>query len=187
MKLYVVWSSQLLDTIAQCLFDAQHPSSEPVKAIANVSSAPMRTQAPLQPADKAVAETLPQPSLDGASPVIERRLIPRPTGTQPQKLDILVAEDNETNQIYMKYIMEQLGVSYKIVPNGRAALDYWRSEKPSLILMDISMPEMSGHDATRAIRKDELQFDRPRTPIIAVTAHTLQGDEQRCLDSGMVD
>ena len=49
------------------------------------------------------------------------------------------------------------------------------------------MPEMNGHEATRAIRKDELKFDRPRTPIIAVTAHTLQGDEQRCLDSGMDD
>jgi len=87
----------------------------------------------------------------------------------------------------MKYIMEQLGVSFKIVPNGRAALDYWRSESPQLILMDISMPEMNGHEATRAIRKDELKFDRARTPIIAVTAHTLQGDEQRCLESGMDD
>ncbi len=87
----------------------------------------------------------------------------------------------------MKYIMEQLGLSFKIVPNGRAALDYWRSESPRLILMDISMPDMNGYEATRAIRKDEAKFGRGRTPIIAVTAHTLQGDEQLCLDAGMDD
>jgi len=87
----------------------------------------------------------------------------------------------------MKYIMEQLGVNFKIVPNGRAALDHWRSETPSLILMDISMPEMNGYEATKAIRNDEMKYDRARTPIIAVTAHTLQGDEQRCLDAGMDD
>jgi len=87
----------------------------------------------------------------------------------------------------MKYIMEQFDLNFKIVPNGRAALDYWRSESPRLILMDISMPEMNGYEATQAIRADEGKHNRNRTPIIAVTAHTLQGDEQRCLDAGMDD
>jgi len=181
-------SSQLLDTIAQCLFDAQRHSDEPVKAVADLSrSRPtLEPQPALEPISKPSVEAVTHTRSD-ASPAIERRLVPRPTSVSKPKLDILIAEDNETNQIYMKYIMEQLGVSFKIVPNGRAALDYWRSESPALILMDISMPEMNGHEATRAIRKDELKFDRPRTPIIAVTAHTLQGDEQRCLDSGMDD
>ena len=83
--------------------------------------------------------------------------------------------------------METLGLSFKIVPNGRAAVDYWRSENPSVILMDISMPVMNGYEATRLIREDELKFGKPYTPIIAVTAHTLSGDEQRCRDAGMDD
>ena len=159
-------SSQLLDTISKCLFNAQRQSTGPVK---------MATKAP------------PQRPRREKPRDIERRAIPRPSAAPKQQLDILIAEDNETNQIYIKYIMEQLGVSFKIVPNGRAALDYWRSESPRLILMDISMPEMNGYEATRAIRKDEQKNGRTRTPIIAVTAHTLQGDEQRCLDAGMDD
>ena len=83
--------------------------------------------------------------------------------------------------------MEDLGVNFKIVPTGRAAVDYWRSENPTIILMDISMPEMNGYEATEAIRKDEKEFNKPRTPIIAVTAHTLSGDEERCLEAGMDD
>ena len=162
-------SSQLLDTIAQCLFTAQSGADEPFRAVAEINAPPAPAQS------KQI----------GSKPVADAP--PMPRSAAPQKLDILIAEDNETNQVYMKYIMEQLGVSFKIVPNGRAALDFWRSEAPGLILMDISMPEMNGYEATRAIRKDELKFDRTRTPIIAVTAHTLQGDEQRCLDAGMDD
>ena len=118
---------------------------------------------------------------------VERRLKPRTQNTSNSNLDILIAEDNETNQIYIKYIMEQLGVSYKIVPNGQAALEYWRSENPSLILMDVSMPEMNGYQATQAIRAEEARYGKHRTPIIAVTAHTLEEDEARCIEAGMDD
>jgi len=83
--------------------------------------------------------------------------------------------------------MEELGLSFKIVPNGRAAVDYWRSENPSIILMDISMPELNGYQATKLIREDERKFGKPHTPIIAVTAHTLSGDEDRCRAAGMDD
>ena len=87
----------------------------------------------------------------------------------------------------MKYLMEQLGVSFKIVPNGRAAVDYWRSERPSIILMDVSMPEMNGYEATKAIRSAEKTRGLPHTPIVALTAHTLKGDEEKCLEAGMDD
>lgn len=102
-------------------------------------------------------------------------------------LDVLIAEDNETNQVYIKYVMEDLGLSFKIVPNGRAAVDYWRSENPSIILMDISMPELNGYEATKLIRADEVKFNKPHTPIIDVTAHTLSGDEARCRAAGVDD
>ena len=83
--------------------------------------------------------------------------------------------------------MEELGLSFKIVPTGRAAVDYWRSEKPAIILMDVSMPDMNGYEATKVIREDEMKFKKTRTPIIAVTAHTLAGDEELCLQAGMDD
>jgi len=100
---------------------------------------------------------------------------------------VLVAEDNTTNQLYIKYLLEDLGLSYKVVANGRLALDSWKALSPKVILMDVSMPEMNGYEATHAIRDFEAKNDLSRTPIIAATAHALKQDEQRCLDAGMDD
>ena len=169
-------SSLLLDTITQCLFDSKRNSLDMVKATADLSQ---KHSLPLK-------DALPEPRRK-MSRDIERRQVPRAEADTGQRLDILIAEDNETNQIYIKYLMEQLGVSFKIVPNGRAAVDYWRSESPSLILMDVSMPEMNGHEATAKIRMEEQKYGMTRTPIIALTAHTLKGDEERCLEAGMDD
>jgi len=102
-------------------------------------------------------------------------------------IDVLVAEDNEVNQMYISYALEDLGVSFKIVPNGRIAVDKWKLLSPKAILMDVSMPEMNGYEATAAIRDLEEQHKLRRTPIIAVTAHSLKGDEQKCLDQDMDD
>ena len=168
-------SSQLLNTITQCLFDAQQESNGVVNLTANPE---------IQ--SESISQDLPRPRRSKPRD-IERRLKPRKEGPNGSSLDVLIAEDNETNQIYIKYLMEQLGLSFKIVPNGWAAVDYWRSESPALILMDVSMPEMNGYEATAAIRKDERSFGKPRTPIIALTAHTLKGDEEKCIAAGMDD
>ena len=103
------------------------------------------------------------------------------------QLDVLIAEDNEVNQMFIKYIMEDMGVSFKIVPSGRLAVDKWKLLSPKIILMDISMPDWNGYEATKAIREWEVKLNRSRTPIVAVTAHALKGDRQACLDSGMDD
>ena len=89
--------------------------------------------------------------------------------------------------MYIKYTLEELGVSFKIVPDGRIAVDKWKLLSPKAILMDISMPEMNGYEATAAIRALEEKRQLPRTPIIAVTAHSLKGDEQKCFDNDMDD
>ena len=102
-------------------------------------------------------------------------------------IDVLIAEDNEVNQTYAQYVMEDLGLSFKIVPNGRIAIDKWKLLSPKVILMDISMPEMNGWDATAAIRKIEQAQNLPRTPIIAVTAHAMSSDESKCLENDMDD
>ena len=172
-------ASLLLDTITKCLFESQSNSVYP-KAEMGVKSA----EAP-HVSGPSLSDVLPPPRRSVARD-IERRAVPR--AEKPARgLDVLIAEDNETNQIYIKYLMEQLGVSFKIVPNGRAAVDYWRSESPSIILMDVSMPEMNGYEATKAIRSAEKTRGLPRTPIVALTAHTLKGDEEKCLEAGMDD
>ncbi|MET3661541.1 response regulator [Aquamicrobium ahrensii] len=101
-------------------------------------------------------------------------------------IDILIAEDNEVNQLVFSQILNGLGLSYRIASNGRTALDMHRALSPRLILMDVSMPDMNGFEATRAIRTAEAPSGR-RTPIIGVTAHALKGDREKCLDSGMDD
>ena len=83
--------------------------------------------------------------------------------------------------------MEDMGLSFKIVPTGRLAVDKWKLLNPKIILMDISMPDWNGYEATKVIRDLETQLNRPRTPIIAVTAHALKGDKQDCLDNDMDD
>ena len=112
-----------------------------------------------------------------------------PSATQntpkPGQLDVLIAEDNDINQLYARYILEELDLSFKIVENGRQAVNAWETYKPKIILMDISMPEMNGLDATRAIRSREKAMSLTATPIIAITAHSLSGDAERCIDAGM--
>jgi len=100
---------------------------------------------------------------------------------------VLVAEDSETNQVYIRHVLKLMGLEAAIVPDGRRAVDYWRAHKPDVILMDISMPQMNGYDATSAIRRIEAETGRQRTPIIALTAHALSDDRQACLDAGMDD
>ncbi|MEM9331057.1 MAG: response regulator [Pseudomonadota bacterium] len=101
-------------------------------------------------------------------------------------LDVLIAEDNEVNQIVFKQILEETGYSYKIANNGQEAVQLYQRLNPKMICMDVSMPVMSGHAATQEIRKLE-QSNGRCTPIIGVTAHAMNGDMEKCFDAGMDD
>jgi PAS domain S-box-containing protein len=102
------------------------------------------------------------------------------------RLDILVAEDNEVNQMVFTQILAETGYSFEIVGNGRKALDAYGRLKPCMILMDVSMPEMNGLEATGAIRRVEEETGS-HVPIVGVTAHALKGDRERCIEAGMDD
>jgi CheY-like chemotaxis protein/nitrogen-specific signal transduction histidine kinase len=102
------------------------------------------------------------------------------------RLDILVAEDNEVNQLVFTQILEETNLSFQIVGNGELALQAYREMRPRMILMDVSMPKMSGLEATAAIRNLEAESGT-HVPIIGVTAHALKGDRERCIDAGMDD
>jgi len=127
-----------------------------------------------------------------AKPVAETSLPVHPTTNRvlengDRQLDILVAEDNEVNQIVFRQILEETGLNFKIVENGRLAFATYKVQRPRLVLMDVSMPEMNGKEATRAIRKYERENEIQRIPIVGVTAHALKGDMEACIDAGMDD
>ncbi|MCZ4290869.1 response regulator [Hoeflea alexandrii] len=110
-------------------------------------------------------------------------------GSTRDRVRILVAEDNDVNQIVFEQILEGIGVDFRIVGNGKEAVTAWSAAAPDLILMDVSMPIMNGLQATQAIRDSEaMDPDRAlHVPIIAVTAHAMTGDRERCLAAGMDD
>jgi CheY-like chemotaxis protein len=101
-------------------------------------------------------------------------------------LDVLVAEDNEVNQIVFTQILQTTGWLFQIVRNGSEAVEAWQANDPALILMDVSMPVMNGHQATKRIRELEKQMGT-HTPIIGVTAHALESDRELCFQAGMDD
>jgi CheY-like chemotaxis protein len=100
---------------------------------------------------------------------------------------VLVAEDNLVNQEVARALLEMAGLSVDTVPDGQAAVDAWAAAGYDLILMDCQMPGMSGYDATAEIRARERLGNCARTPIVALTANSMQGDRERCLDAGMDD
>ncbi|AUC10357.1 MULTISPECIES: response regulator [Agrobacterium] len=107
---------------------------------------------------------------------------------RPSLIDVLVAEDNDVNQIVFTQILQQTGLRFLIVGNGKKAVQAWEEYNPAIILMDVSMPVMNGHQATQAIRTAELAAAEGRhVPIIGVTAHTQDADRDLCLQAGMDD
>ena len=103
-----------------------------------------------------------------------------PDGAAPL---ILVAEDNPVNQTVAIRMLERCGYQTKVVNDGRAALEALSERSYAAVLMDVHMPRLDGYEATREIRRRE-QGAR-RTPIIAMTASSMQGDRDRCLAAGM--
>ena len=170
-------SSILLETLVATIQRHRHgaTSAHPPLA-AGVGAGPAASQAsPAQTAAMDRAMLQPPPT----------RARPRPAGEE-LGLDILVAEDNEVNQLVFTQILGETGYRFEIVGNGRKALDAFGKLGPRMILMDVSMPEMNGLEATGAIRRLEAETGA-HVPIVGVTAHALKGDRERCLEAGMDD
>lgn len=134
-----------------------------------------------------------------ASYIITRHTIAE---ERKQKIRILLAEDNLVNQKVASRLLEKLGYCADVVNNGKEVLNVIQNGSYHIILMDVQMPEMDGFETTKAIRKIEQESRtrqkphqkvsvKPKTiqriPIIAMTAHTMKGDRERCLKEGMDD
>ncbi|QEE44636.1 response regulator [Rhizobium sp. WL3] len=128
----------------------------------------------------------PPPLLASRPPVLQAEAVTVDKPFGDTGLRVLIAEDNAVNQIVFRQILTGSGIAYRLVGNGEEAVEAWASEPPDLILMDVSMPVMNGHQATQAIRSAEQGTGR-RIPIIGVTAHALDSDREACLAAGMDD
>jgi signal transduction histidine kinase/DNA-binding response OmpR family regulator len=113
----------------------------------------------------------------GSSAPLAKRADSRP-------LRILLAEDNPINQTVVVRMLEKMGHSPAIAPDGRQALSMYNSQTFDLIFMDVQMPAMDGLTATMEIRKQEKKSGA-HIPIVAMTAHAMKGDKERCLEAGM--
>ena len=114
---------------------------------------------------------------------------PEPAAEAPASssgLKILVVEDDATNRVLATNILKRNGYSIAIAKDGVEAVAMCALETFDLILMDVQMPNMNGLEATAAIRRQEQSSDR-HTPILALTAHAMDGDRERCIDAGMDD
>lgn len=109
-----------------------------------------------------------------------------PAPASGKEFRVLVAEDNRTNQMVAAGMLAMNGCHCEFAGNGREAIEAAHSRRFDLILMDCSMPEMDGYEATAHIRNFEEPLGR-RTPIVAMTANTQRGDAEKCLSAGMDD
>jgi len=118
-----------------------------------------------------------------AIPLITRFTL-QATRERSALLSVLLVEDNAVNQRLAARLLEKRGHRVAVTANGREALAALEKDEYDLVLMDVQMPEMDGLEATAAIRKMEEGSSKHQT-VIALTAHAMKGDEERCLAAGM--
>lgn len=122
------------------------------------------------------------PSVLNPPPAPRRRRI-----SLKQNGRVLLAEDNVTNQLVASGILKRFGLSVEVVSNGAEALAALERGHYDLVLMDVQMPGMDGYEATRRIRSPESGVRNHAVPVLAMTAHAMVGDREKCLDAGMND
>ena len=128
----------------------------------------------------------------GDAPPSDIGRAPRPKPVRPPRKGpaspdgaILLVEDNETIQLVSLGLLKSLGYAADLAQNGQEAIDALEKKDYRLVLMDMEMPVMDGYEATKVIRSDRRRCSNPDVPIIAMTAHAMQRDLDRCMAVGM--
>jgi len=114
----------------------------------------------------------------------EAEPLPQEPSSKPPSLRVLVAEDNAVNQRLAQRLLERRGHQVEIVGDGAQAIEVLARAAFDVVLMDVQMPGMDGFQATAAIREKE-RLTGGHIPIVAMTAHAMRGDRERCLEAGM--
>ena len=170
----IILSSIDNDTISKSMKDLE---------VTAVLSKPVRSSLLMN----ALCEALTGTQIDALRSVIAKTAPLGASVSSDVKPKILIAEDNLVNRMVIENMIDITRYDLAFAENGKVAFDAVREGDFDAILMDISMPEMDGIEATKAIRSFETSKSKPRTPIIALTAHAMQGDKDRFIDAGMDD
>lgn len=107
--------------------------------------------------------------------------------TQKERKNVLIVDDYEPNTLVVSAMLDKFGYDYDIAANGLEALRFFHLTKYDTIIMDVQMHDMDGFETTQQIRMNEISSGLKRTPIIAMTAHVMERDKQKCLETGMDD
>ena len=104
---------------------------------------------------------------------------------EPRQMRVLVAEDNRTNRLVLEKMVKSLNIDLVFAENGQIAVDHFQWQRPDILFTDISMPKMDGKEAARRIRAFEEETNADPCPIIAITAHAMDGDSDDILAAGI--
>jgi signal transduction histidine kinase/ActR/RegA family two-component response regulator len=129
---------------------------------------------------------LPLPEIAGAGAARERTLPAAERTAGPASPLVLVVEDSPVNRLVAVHVLERCGFRSHVVNDGREALGALSTQRYDAVLMDCQMPDIDGYEATRELRRREAGRSR-HTPVIAMTAHAMAGDREKCLAAGMDD
>ena len=149
---------------------------EPVESKPSLITKEIPTGAPSQP----TAQVQPREESQETAPIQDSKNNERP-------MHILLAEDNLVNQKVALMVIQKMGFTADVAPNGKVAVEKFSENQDDLILMDIMMPEMDGLEATRLIREIEKQRGGKRTRIVALTANAMKDDKEKCFEAGLDD
>jgi PAS domain S-box-containing protein len=120
-------------------------------------------------------------------PQFQPRALPDARKAEAERSLILLVDDHPTNRMVVARQLALAGYASESAEDGVEGLERWRSGRYALVLSDVHMPRMDGYQMTRALREEEARDERPRTPVIALTAAALKGEAERCLAAGMDD
>jgi len=172
----------LKDTVTLLLSSAAKPAGTPVEGAAGFLVKPVRQRELLDAMQRALGAVDGNPRPSNRSPQAAQTAADAPLAN----MRILLAEDNAVNQKLVESWLTKCGHTVCVVGNGRQALAALEQQRFDLVLMDIQMPDLNGFEATAAIRERD-QRQGTHTLVIALTAHAMKGDRERCLEAGFDD